>query len=470
MEKFPCQSLLSAITLAVIPSACAFNHITNSGVSNLRVPGFISADFNKVQAFKLKQPLSDRHAADTFVQKRLNRKGYGGVLFSAGVPLEAAAPATPAPAGPKKIQLKLDNPFLVKMADAIANWKAARLAGPNKTVWAILLNPAFWLIGYVVYYFFMIWARHQADIIRRLGFVNYIKDIFRPGVDERYIVNEESDLAKLHAYRCDNCGRTLYPAIGREKKFFSADFKCPSCGADRDTFYDIYDPTDPRNYDDDDEVPPDVLELWAKEEEEDLRALGLDPATVNLSDPDAVVAPPAAAVAEPEIETPPTKPEEPEQIEEKMTEISDVDREALKNLLSDDNFKQTLEEEKKEVPRGLTNYLGAIETGQITSSEPSVPKPEVSGVEEVRAEQGSEEVEEEMEEVASQPVEETLIGAGDQDNLAEETLLGASQLPDEEDSFENTVDDASINVESAVESSSSTSKEEEDDDFDILAL
>lgn len=51
----------------------------------------------------------------------------------------------------------------------------------------------------------------------------------------------------LTSTRCERCGFTLYPAKGREFKFFSDRFKCPSCGAGKDLFYDANDPDDPRN-------------------------------------------------------------------------------------------------------------------------------------------------------------------------------------------------------------------------------
>jgi rubredoxin len=47
--------------------------------------------------------------------------------------------------------------------------------------------------------------------------------------------------------RCEVCSFTIYPARGREFKFFPAGFKCPSCGAPKEKFYDLTDPDDPRN-------------------------------------------------------------------------------------------------------------------------------------------------------------------------------------------------------------------------------
>ena len=58
---------------------------------------------------------------------------------------------------------------------------------------------------------------------------------------------EEEEEEKLSAYRCEVCSFTIYPAKGREFKFFPAGFKCPSCGATKEKFYDLTDEDDPRN-------------------------------------------------------------------------------------------------------------------------------------------------------------------------------------------------------------------------------
>jgi len=41
-----------------------------------------------------------------------------------------------------------------------------------------------------------------------------------------------------HEYECTKCGYTLFPASGRESKFFGAGFSCPQCGAGKDEFVD----------------------------------------------------------------------------------------------------------------------------------------------------------------------------------------------------------------------------------------
>lgn len=43
----------------------------------------------------------------------------------------------------------------------------------------------------------------------------------------------------VHAYQCGECGYTMFPAAGREFKFYGADFCCPTCGAPKDKFVDI---------------------------------------------------------------------------------------------------------------------------------------------------------------------------------------------------------------------------------------
>lgn len=45
--------------------------------------------------------------------------------------------------------------------------------------------------------------------------------------------------AAVHAYQCSDCGYTLFPAAGREFKFYGDDFVCPACGAPKDKFVDL---------------------------------------------------------------------------------------------------------------------------------------------------------------------------------------------------------------------------------------
>ena len=41
-----------------------------------------------------------------------------------------------------------------------------------------------------------------------------------------------------HRFECQRCGYTLFPAAGREWKFYGDDFKCPQCGAPKSDFRD----------------------------------------------------------------------------------------------------------------------------------------------------------------------------------------------------------------------------------------
>mmetsp|Transcript_16296 Transcript_16296/g.24007 ORF Transcript_16296/g.24007 Transcript_16296/m.24007 type:complete len:336 (-) Transcript_16296:238-1245(-) len=55
-----------------------------------------------------------------------------------------------------------------------------------------------------------------------------------------YLVNsKEEELKYLHAYCCKQCGTTIFPARGRDFKFFPKNIECFNCGAKgRESFYD----------------------------------------------------------------------------------------------------------------------------------------------------------------------------------------------------------------------------------------
>lgn len=66
-------------------------------------------------------------------------------------------------------------------------------------------------------------------------------------------ITSEAEEAELHVFKCGGCGYEMYPARGREFKFFPDSFKCPLCGTPKKEFWDLNDPDDPRNQEDDDE-------------------------------------------------------------------------------------------------------------------------------------------------------------------------------------------------------------------------
>lgn len=59
--------------------------------------------------------------------------------------------------------------------------------------------------------------------------------------------------AELHVFKCGGCGYEIYPARGREFKFFPDSFKCPLCSTPKSEFWDLNDPDDPRNQQSEDE-------------------------------------------------------------------------------------------------------------------------------------------------------------------------------------------------------------------------
>lgn len=66
-------------------------------------------------------------------------------------------------------------------------------------------------------------------------------------------ITTEAEEAELHAFKCAGCGYEMYPARGREFKFFPDSFKCPLCGTPKSEFWDLNDPNDPRNQEPNDE-------------------------------------------------------------------------------------------------------------------------------------------------------------------------------------------------------------------------
>lgn len=66
------------------------------------------------------------------------------------------------------------------------------------------------------------------------------------------VITSEEEEAELHVYKCGGCGYEIYPARGREFKFFPDSFKCPLCGTPKSGFWDLNDPDDPRNQEEED--------------------------------------------------------------------------------------------------------------------------------------------------------------------------------------------------------------------------
>jgi len=68
--------------------------------------------------------------------------------------------------------------------------------------------------------------------------VRYISTThFRDTFKKQHIVSGDMQ-SHLCRYVCKKCGYTIFPAKGRESKFFPNEFKCPHCFSDKDNFYD----------------------------------------------------------------------------------------------------------------------------------------------------------------------------------------------------------------------------------------
>lgn len=80
-----------------------------------------------------------------------------------------------------------------------------------------------------------------------------LKDELQQVPETTTILEQEQENSALHVFKCANCGYSLFPAKGREFKFFTVSFKCPACGSSKEAFYDTSDPSDPRNNQEEDE-------------------------------------------------------------------------------------------------------------------------------------------------------------------------------------------------------------------------
>ena len=64
----------------------------------------------------------------------------------------------------------------------------------------------------------------------------------------KHIARSKAEEAEQHEFCCERCGYTLFPARGREGKFFPDSFTCPNptCNAPKEAFFDMTDLSDAR--------------------------------------------------------------------------------------------------------------------------------------------------------------------------------------------------------------------------------
>ena len=72
------------------------------------------------------------------------------------------------------------------------------------------------------------------------------KAAWREEPNYKHIARSEEEETELHEFVCEDCGFTMFPARGREGKFFPKNFKCPTCNSPQEAFFDLTDLSDPR--------------------------------------------------------------------------------------------------------------------------------------------------------------------------------------------------------------------------------
>jgi hypothetical protein len=82
----------------------------------------------------------------------------------------------------------------------------------------------------------------------RLATQGKLREMIEEVPNAAYLATTAAETAELHEFCCEKCGYTMFPARGRDAKFFPDDFTCPTagCGADKANFFDMTDMTDER--------------------------------------------------------------------------------------------------------------------------------------------------------------------------------------------------------------------------------
>ncbi|KAK4534181.1 hypothetical protein CDCA_CDCA01G0206 [Cyanidium caldarium] len=85
----------------------------------------------------------------------------------------------------------------------------------------------------------------QALAIKRRMSVQQLQDMLRDASEGKQRPSndresgDEGKGAVRHRYECQRCGYTIFPAVGREWKFYGDDFVCPQCQAPKSQFKDV---------------------------------------------------------------------------------------------------------------------------------------------------------------------------------------------------------------------------------------
>lgn len=76
-------------------------------------------------------------------------------------------------------------------------------------------------------------------------------------ITPKTVITSAQEESELHVFKCGGCGYEMYPARGREFKFFPDSFKCILCGTPKSEFWDLNDPTHPRNQEEEEDEDDD---------------------------------------------------------------------------------------------------------------------------------------------------------------------------------------------------------------------
>jgi len=85
-------------------------------------------------------------------------------------------------------------------------------------------------------------AQLLEDALERASKTKQMRTISTGPADDDAYDDDDDDAptgaAGTHEYECTKCGYILFPAKGRESKFFGAGFACPQCGCSKEEFVD----------------------------------------------------------------------------------------------------------------------------------------------------------------------------------------------------------------------------------------
>lgn len=130
--------------------------------------------------------------------------------------------------------------------------------------------------------------------IVRMAAAGNLRAAFFEEPNYKYIARSDAEEAELHEFCCESCGYTMFPARGREGKFFPDNFKCPNCDAAKEAFFDMTDLSDPR-----------TIEALKEDEDFDYE---IEDIVVTLSDEDDAPIDPRAKLTDPQSPPPPLPP------------------------------------------------------------------------------------------------------------------------------------------------------------------